>query len=95
MISGSRYNFNNSVAIDSDGTHVWVANYDGHSVTELSARTGRVVKVISGSRYKFKGPFSIASDGSHVWVVNLDGDSVTELSARTGGPAVRLPSVSN
>ena len=71
-------------SIASDGTRVWVANYDGNSVTELSARTGAVVKVISASRYKFKDPFSIASGGTHVWVVNLDGESVTELSAKTG-----------
>ena len=32
--------------IVSDGTHVWVANISGNSVTELSARTGRLVKVI-------------------------------------------------
>ena len=79
------WGFGSPDAIASDGTHVWVANYDANSVTELSAKTGGLVKVISGSRYKFNGPAAIASDGTHVWVANYDGDSVTELSARTGG----------
>src|SRR6266581_217839 len=73
--------FSSPAAIASDGTHVWVANYDGNSVTELSARTGRLVKVISGSRYKFADPTAIASDGTRVWVPS---ESVTELNARTG-----------
>ena len=54
------------------------------SVTELSASTGALVKVISGSAYKFNDPDAIASDGTHVWVANAAGDSVTELSASTG-----------
>jgi hypothetical protein len=48
MISGARHKFNDPEARASDRTHVWVANLDGNSVTELSARTGRLVKVISG-----------------------------------------------
>jgi DNA-binding beta-propeller fold protein YncE len=76
--------FNFPASIASVGTHVWVANYSAESVTELDARTGRMVKVISGSGYEFKSPFAIAADGTHVWVANIDGYSVTELSARTG-----------
>jgi hypothetical protein len=36
-------------AITSAGTHVWVANYVDNSVTELSASTGALVKVLSGA----------------------------------------------
>ena len=50
--------------------HVWVANYSGNSVTELSASTGALVKVIGGSSYGFDDPVAIASDGTHVWVAN-------------------------
>ena len=72
------------VAIASDGTHVWVANDLGDSVTELLASTGALVKVISGPSYKFRTPVAVASDGTHVWVANDSGDSVTELLASTG-----------
>ncbi len=70
-------------AVASDGTHVWVANDGGPSVTELSAKTGGLVQVISGPSYKFSQPGAIASDGTHVWVANYS-NSVTELSAKTG-----------
>ena len=54
----------------SDGTHVWVANASGNTVTELSASTGALVKVISGSSYGFNDPMRSSSDGTHVWVAN-------------------------
>jgi DNA-binding beta-propeller fold protein YncE len=78
---GSRYQFNYPVAVSSDGTHVWVANQGGNSVTELAAATGALVKVISGSSYGFDSPDAVASDGTHVWVANRGGQSVTELPA--------------
>jgi hypothetical protein len=37
VISGSSYGFNYPDAVSSDGTHVWVANGNGQSVTELPA----------------------------------------------------------
>jgi hypothetical protein len=41
----ARVPFNNPLAVASDGTHVWVV--DGtDSVTELSAKTGGLVRVI-------------------------------------------------
>jgi DNA-binding beta-propeller fold protein YncE len=68
-------------AITSDGTHVWVANGAGDSVTELSASTGALVKVISDSSYGLDGPDAVTSDGNHIWVANGGGQSVTEFSA--------------
>ncbi len=64
--------------------HVWVTNYGGNSVTELSAKTGALVQVISGSSYGFNEPLAISSDGTDVWVMNGGNNSVTELSASTG-----------
>ena len=73
VISGSSYGFNDPDAVSSDGTHVWVANSAGNSVTELSAATGALVQVISGSSYGFDDPDAISSDGTHVWVANAGG----------------------
>jgi DNA-binding beta-propeller fold protein YncE len=39
-----------SAAVSSDGTHVWVANYFGDTVTEMDAATGALVRVITGRR---------------------------------------------
>ena len=61
-----------------------MANPLGNSVTELSAATGALVKVIRGPGYGFDGPSAITSDGTDIWVANLLGNPVTELSAVTG-----------
>jgi hypothetical protein len=49
-------------------------------VSELSASTGALVKVITGSAYQFVEPAAIASDGTNVWVANTD-QSVTGFPA--------------
>jgi hypothetical protein len=76
--------FSGPDAIAADGAHVWVSNGLGNSVTELSAKTGQLVRAISGSSYKFNDPDAVVSDATDVWVANYDGHSVTELSATTG-----------
>ncbi len=78
------WGFNQPDAIVSDGTHVWVANYAGDSVTELDASNGGRIRTIAGPRYAFASPVSIASSTGHVWVANRGGNSITELSAFTG-----------
>ena len=73
----------NPTGVSSDGTHVWVANYNDDTVTELNASTGALVNTIPvGS-----GPVAVSSDGTHVWVANATDDSVTELDASTGAVA--------
>ena len=62
-----------------DGTHVWVANNQGDSVTELNASDGSWVQTLSGGSYGFNAPYAIAVDSTHVWVADANGDSVTEL----------------
>ena len=45
VLKGPSYGFNDPSAVASDGTHVWVTNYGGTSVTELDAATGALVRV--------------------------------------------------
>jgi YVTN family beta-propeller protein len=67
-------------AVSSDGTHVWVANYESSTVSEINASTGTVENTIEvGS-----GPVSVSSDGTHVWVANYFSDTVSEINASTG-----------
>ena len=75
------YGFNAPEAITSDGSHIWETNGEGNSVTEFSASTGALVRVISGSNYGFSMPWGISSGDNHIWVTNLDGQSVTEFPA--------------
>jgi hypothetical protein len=48
--------FNVPAGVSSDGTHVWVANDAGNSVSELNAATGRLVRVITDGPGFFNGP---------------------------------------
>jgi DNA-binding beta-propeller fold protein YncE len=81
VISGSSYGFDNPAGIASDGTHVWVTNESGDSVTELDAATGALVHVLGGPRYGFDDPAGIASDGTDVWVANTADQSITGFPA--------------
>ena len=66
------------------GSHLWVANRYGDSVTELNTVTGALVRVIAGPAYGFDNPDAITLAAGHVWVVNNSGGSVTELDAANG-----------
>jgi outer membrane protein assembly factor BamB len=67
---------------------LWVAN--GHSVTELNASDGKLIRVLSGGQYHFSEEPAIAVAGSDVFVVNSGGNSVTEIDAGTGVPVHTL-----
>jgi hypothetical protein len=49
--SGGSYGFNDPNAIAFDGTHLWVTNDLGSSVTELNASDGSWVRTVSGGSY--------------------------------------------
>ena len=52
-----------------------------HSVTEVDASTGALVRVISGPKYQFRSPWQIAAGGDRLWVTNLEGNTVTTFPA--------------
>ena len=85
--SPGRYGFNKPIAIAYNGGHLWIANYGGNSVTEMTAG-GTWVRTVSGRKYGFRGPDAIVSYLGDVFVVNRAG-SVTELNA-TSGSLVRI-----
>jgi len=78
-LSGGSYGFSGPQAVAFDGTHLWVTNDIGNSVTELNAADGSWVQTLSGGTYRLNLPQSIAFDGTHVWVTNMAGNSVTEI----------------
>ena len=74
------WEFDSPAGVASDGTHVWVTNATGKSVTELDASTGALVQVLSETSYKFSTPTGVTSDGTNVWAVNTG--TVTGFPAR-------------
>ena len=85
-------------AIAVSGSHAWVANLLGNSVTELNVSDGALVRVINAKADEFHRPTGIAVSGSHVWVTNSNEEfgmgttgyplakysSVTELNVSDG-----------
>ncbi len=47
MYSGASYGFNAPNRAAADGTHIWVTNPPGNSVTELNASDGSPVRVLA------------------------------------------------
>jgi DNA-binding beta-propeller fold protein YncE len=80
-LSGGSYGFNYPYGVAFDGSHIWVTNYVGNSVTELKASDSSWVQTLSGGSYGFNYPDGVAFDGSHIWVANDGGYSVTEINA--------------
>jgi DNA-binding beta-propeller fold protein YncE len=81
VIKGTDYDFNTPSGLASNGTDVWVANYEGDNVTELNASTGAFVKVLSGSAYEFDEVFPIVSAAGNVWVANNFSQTLTGFPA--------------
>src|SRR6185437_15690031 len=82
--SGTQYQFNDPQALVSDGSHLFVANTDGNSITEVNASDGSLVRVIQGPSYAFSQPRAMLLEGGHLWIANWQGNSVTEINTSDG-----------
>ena len=84
--TGSAYGFNSPTGAVFDGTHLWVANTSGNSVTEINPTDGSPVRILSGGSYGFNHPEYLTFDGTHIWISNTvpTGSSVTEINAKDG-----------
>ena len=74
--------FSAPTAVVGYGVDLFVANASG-SVSEIDARTGRLVHVLAGATYGFSSPTSLAVYGTNLLVLNAGG-SVTQVDAATG-----------
>ncbi len=73
--------------VSSDGTHVWVANWEENTVSEIEASSGEVIRTIPvGST-----PRGVSSDGTHVWVANEAEFTVSEIQASSGEVIRTIP----
>ena len=83
VLSAAQYHFNGPSEVAFDGSHLWVANQGGDSVTLVNTFDGSLARVLSGGGYGFNAPVRIAFDGKDMWVTNSAGNSVTEINAAT------------
>lgn len=85
VLTGPHYSFadtHDMVVVRND---VWTANGAGAgSLTEFSAATGKVVRIVRASAGHFDGPRALATDGARIWVVSAAGSHLSELNAGNG-----------
>jgi YVTN family beta-propeller protein len=74
------YGLDSPTAAAVSGSHVFVANQAGDSVTVIDAVTGAHVATVSGPSFGFDRPAGLAAVGPDLFVAN-GGDSVTEIDA--------------
>ncbi len=77
----------NPWGVSSDGTHVWVANRNEATVSEIDASSGTVIRTIPVGIE----PTGVSSDGTHVWVTNFNDDTVSEIDASSGTVIRTIP----
>jgi hypothetical protein len=88
-IAGSAYDFDNPVAITTEGSIVLVVNqgnapeFSG-SVTEIDAYTGDLIRVVSGGQFSFDDPVAVTTSGDDAFIADEGSNSVTEIDATTG-----------
>ncbi len=73
--------------VSSDGTHVWVANEEEGTVSEIEASSGTLIRTIPVGR----NPNGVSSDGTHVWVTNSTEATVSEIEASSGTVIRTIP----
>jgi DNA-binding beta-propeller fold protein YncE len=72
-----------ALALDQLG-NVWVANFFGDSVSEISSTGAVLSSGYSDNKASIEHPQGVAIDGSgHVWISNFRGPSITELAGAT------------
>ena len=74
------------------GSHLWVTDSNGNSITLLNARTGTVIRVFDVKSVLQNGAYGLAQSGSELWVTGYL-SNVVELNWRTGSITrnIRLP----
>jgi hypothetical protein len=76
----SGHEFDYPVGLAFSGGHLWVANEDGNSVSEINPANGSWLASLTSGPYGIEHPTGIASYGSDIFVANSAG-SVSEVSA--------------
>ena len=62
-----------------DGTHIWVANLKGKTVSKIDINTNIEVEKVTVGESDKPGPQGVAFDGAHIWVTNHNEGSVSKI----------------
>ena len=75
------------VGVEFDGSHMWVGNFTGNTVSKIRVSDGIVV----GTFPVGNAPWRIAFDGANIWVANSGSNTVTKLRASDGANLGTFP----
>jgi hypothetical protein len=87
--------FNRPSGITTDGTNLYVADTNSHTIRRIAIETG-IVSTITGSAGSpgsadgtgasalFKGPSGITTDGTNLYVVDADNYTIRQIVISTG-----------
>lgn len=70
---------------------VWVANFNGSTVTRVDARTLATVSVIGTDDGQGGGPSGIGAAAGSIWVANHRGNDVIRIEPATNAEVARIP----
>lgn len=88
-VPAARNHFAGVCSLFSEGGTVYALNCAGQSLTEFSAATGKIDRILAGPRYDFStdiGP--MVSDGTDIWIASY-ANRITEIE-RGSGAVVRI-----
>jgi hypothetical protein len=93
--TGSAARFNCPKGIATDGTNLYVAEYNDHTIRKIVISTGAVTTIAGttgssgnadgiGSAARFNGPFGIATDGTNLYVTDRNNNTIRKVVISTG-----------
>lgn len=91
---GTAASFNYPRSIVSDGAHLYVADYDNHSIRKIEIATGKITtlagsgkegaKDATGAAATFNNPRGIAIDGGNLYVADTYNHTIRKIDIATG-----------
>jgi hypothetical protein len=92
--TGTAASFNNLLGLTTDGTNLYVADYDNHLIRQVVISTGVVTTLAgttssgsangTGTAATFNQPASISSDEKNLYVADLSNNLIRQIVISTG-----------
>jgi hypothetical protein len=91
--TGTSASFNNPIGITTDGTNLYVADYNNHRIRKIVISTGVVTTLAgsssgstdaTGTSASFNSPYGITTDGTNLYVVDENNHRIRKIVISTG-----------
>jgi len=92
--TGTSASFNQPIGITTDGTNLYVADYNNHRIRKIVISTGVVTTLAGGSSSgntdatgtsaEFNSPYGITTDGTNLYVADRSNNRIRKIVISTG-----------